>query len=88
MTKEELYAKIRELTLTFEASKLAVYVEYVRLNSPYAVGDIFTDHIGTIRVEEISVSPYGIGFIYYGSELKKDGTPKKNGRKRRVFLSN
>ena len=69
--QEEYYLKIKDLKKTFALS-----------NNPYKVGDIISDHIGTIKIESIGVYINGLNdglpeCTYHGPELKKDLTPKK-----------
>ena len=62
---------------------------YCNYNNPYKVGDVFTDHIGSIIIESISDHFTGNPCcVYYGVELKKDGTPRKDGSKRHAYQSN
>jgi len=66
--------------------------EYALSNSPHAVGDIAEDHIGKIQIKEINVSFKRFSIepecIYWGTELKKDGQPRKNGAMRNVYQQN
>ena len=66
--------------------------KYAYANNKIKVGDIVTDHIGSIKVEKIL---WGFASfkdkplcIYRGIELKKDKTPTKRGNKRDVYQSN
>jgi hypothetical protein len=93
MELQDLEMKIKELENEFEHRKKLVITEYCEANNPYKIGDKFTDHIGTILIEKINytfrMGPLSNpGCIYFGPELKKDGTPKKNGDKRRAWQSN
>jgi hypothetical protein len=92
MTKEDYSRKMQELLEEFSLKKDSLMVEYSKANNPYQVGDTFTDHMGSIRIESIR---YGflslVGYpscVYYGPELRKDGTPKKNGKSRRAWQDN
>lgn len=80
MTKEEYLNEVKELD-----------VKCANENNDVKVGDSFTDQSGTILVERISVYiTYG-GMptcLYYGLELKKDGTPTKKGTRRDAFQIN
>lgn len=89
----ETYRKnLSDLKLEFQANEFALAVEYATANSPYKIGDVFTDHIGKIKIEKIqtTISMHSNlpCCIYYGTELKKDGTPKKSGHKRNAWQSN
>jgi hypothetical protein len=89
MLLETLNKKIDELEKNHDKLKSKLMIEYCDANNPYKIGDKFTDHIGTILIERIqyslSINP---SCVYYGLELKKDGTPKKNGSKRQAWQSN
>lgn len=89
MNKETLRQKITQLQQEFELKKKEVLRQYCDANNPYKVGDKFTDQIGTIIVEKIryfySNEPC---CIYFGVELKKDGTMRKDNKKRQAWQSN
>jgi uncharacterized protein (UPF0303 family) len=91
MTIQEYKEKQKELKAEYTKKEQALYFEFVKANSPYKVGDIVTDHIGSIEVERISFG-YSIDsmpcVIYIGTELKKDGTKKKNNSVRSVYSTN
>jgi hypothetical protein len=93
MNLQDLEKKVMELEQEFELKKKIAMKEYCDANNPYKVGDKFTDHIGTILIESIYYK-FDIGLfgppccVYFGPELKKDGTPKKNGDKRKAWQSN
>jgi hypothetical protein len=63
---------------------------YALANNPFKVGDVFTDHIGKIRIEKIKITvTYGTpSCVYIGTNLKKDGTPYKDGSKREAYQIN
>jgi hypothetical protein len=92
MDFETYKEKIKDLEKEFENKKTALMKEFVLANNPYKIGDKITDHIGTIIIESIGFAYIGYGSppcaTYFGKELKKDGEPKKNGNKRRVWQSN
>ena len=91
MTIQEYKEKQKELKAEYTKKEQALDIEFANANNPYKVGDIVTDHIGSIEVERIS---YGYSFnsmpcvIYIGTELKKDGTKKKNDSVRNVYSTN
>ena len=63
--------------------------EYARANSDIKIGDIITDHVGTIRVEVIKIyysSPPQCEYV--GVMLTKKGVPFKGGEKRTVIQEN
>jgi hypothetical protein len=92
MEPQDLKDKLKVLEQEYNLKQKEVIREYCDANNPYKIGDKFTDHIGTILIEKISYYYYSLGgdpcCTYYGSELKKDGTPKKNGDKRKAYQSN
>lgn len=92
MTFEDYKDKLNELRSEFSIKEDELMKEYVKSNDPYNIGDNFTDHIGTILIEKKYYGTPGLSnkpcVVYYGAELKKDGTPKKNGKKRKAWQSN
>jgi len=90
MTKEEYVKNQKELEIEYSKSKEELMKEFVRSNDPYKIGDKVTDHIGTIIIES---KKYDWGYtcpcaVYFGIELKKDGTPNKKMTKRNLWQSN
>ena len=89
MTISELNRKLSEIEAEYEKSKRIEFVKFCDANNPYKIGDTFTDHIGSIKVELIK---YTFGnkpcCVYFGTELKKDGTPRKDGNKRQAWQTN
>ena len=91
MEYQEFEDRLRELKVEFEQKKTKLIKEYVDANNPYKIGDKVTDHVCSIIIEKIKYHMSSSGFpcaVYYGPELKKDGTPKKNGNKTYVYQSN
>ena len=91
MEYQEYEDRLRELKFEFELKKTKLIKEYVDANNPYKIGDKVTDHACSIIIEKIKYHISLCGFpcaVYYGPELKKDGTPKKNGNKTYVYQSN
>ena len=91
MEYKEYEDKLKELKVEFEQKKERLIKEYVDANNPYKIGDKVTDHANSIIIEKIKyhISLTGIPCaVYYGPELKKDGTPKKNGNKTYVYQIN
>jgi hypothetical protein len=94
MERKELEEKENELKLEYESKLKELKKQFAFLNNPYKIGDIFTDHIGCIKIETIKAS-FGLhnsyslpSCVYFGVELKKDMTPKKNNPKRQAWQSN
>ena len=93
MEYQEYEDRLIELKVEFELKKTKLVKEYVDSNNPYKIGDKVTDHYQnvSIRIEKIKYHISLSGFpcaVYYGPELKKDGTPKKNGNKMYVYQCN
>ena len=91
MKKEQYEKKLKELENKFKEDKKLIQTEYALSNNTYTKGDIFTDHIGKIMVERIDVTVNFMGIpqcVYFGLELKKDGTPKKSNDKRWAYQCN
>ena len=91
MEYKEYEDKLKELKVEFEQKKERLIKEYVDANNPYKIGDKVTDHVCSIIIEKIKYHISLSGFpcaVYYGPELKKDGTPKKNGNKTYVYQFN
>lgn len=86
MEKEEYKQKLSDIKIKYDKEKEQLYKEYALSNNTVKVGDKFIDHIGTIIVEKIGVTLNFLdnfpSCIYYGTELKKDGTPTKKMTKR------
>lgn len=92
MTLEELNRQIDVLGKKYNFDRLAIQKAYCDANNPYKVGDVFTDHIGSIRIEHIRQSPYSANgvpcCVYIGKILKKDGIPTKKMETRDAWQSN
>jgi hypothetical protein len=94
MTPEEYKSKLTAIKLQFEENKSILAKEYAFSNNPYKIGDIITDHIGSIKIEKIQ---YTLGWesmkelpycVYSGITLKKDKTPTKTPNQRTVHQTN
>ena len=88
MTKETLDQELAQLLADYEQQKKELIKAYCIANNPYKVGDVFTDKIGSIKIEQIKYSILSMCCVYFGPELKKDGTPKKNGAMRCAYQDN
>ena len=92
-TKEALTTKLREMEDKYQNDKRELLKKFADNNNPYSIGDVFTDHLGSIIIEKFyyHLYPYNGGvpcYAYFGTELKKDGTPNKKGAKRKAFQGN
>ena len=91
MTIEAYNEAVKAINLIAKKELYILAKKYIDSNNPYKIGDIVTDHIGSIIVEHINYrmtdydNPYA---VYYGIELRKDLQPKKNGSKRNSFQMN
>lgn len=91
MTLEEYKNRLKEIAKEKDVKEALLAKEYVEANNPYKVGDIVEDHIGKVLIERIRFAYALSGIpcaVYFGSELKKDNSQKKNGSKRDVYQTN
>lgn len=91
MTKEEYKERMISIERECARKKRDLNIEYAMSNNPYKVGDVVEDHIGKLRIERTEVDSISWDLpscIYYGVELKKDGTPCKRQTNRPVFQLN
>ncbi len=88
MTSEELKEQKAALKSVYESNEKKLIREFCDSNNPYKIGDIFTDHIGIIKIEQIGYDYSSINgtpcCIYKGSILNKDLTPTKKKEKTRT----
>jgi len=90
MTFEEFQKMMEIVNKSYQLSIKAAIHNYCDANNPYKIGDIFTDHIGSIKIQAISYFYNEIEpcCIYCGIELKKDGSPRKDGAVRNAYQRN
>jgi len=91
MTEVEYEQELEALNAEHKRKCNNLMATFALSNNTVMKGDKFTDHIGTIIVEDIkiNVSRYELpSCIYFGLVLKKDGTPKKDGEKRWAYQTN
>jgi len=91
MTIEDYKKELEVLKQQFEENKRSLIVRYCRANIKYQVGEIVTDHIGSIRVENHAfyIDYDGNPAVNYkGVELKKDLKPFKRASVRTVCQNN
>lgn len=93
MELQEYKDKLKELTDNFDRDKSLLAKQYAFSNNTLKVGDIVGDSVSKILVEKIMYTAGG-GFsnntpecVYFGIELKKDNTPRKDGNKRKIYQS-
>lgn len=93
MDYQEYTDQYRLIIEEADLKKAALAKEYALSKNTVKEGDIIEDHIGKILVDEIKFSRgsfpvSGPICVYYGTELKKDGTPKKKMQRRSVWQTN
>lgn len=92
MNFEEYKQKIKGLEAEFEANKKRLALEFIQANNHHRISDIVTDNIGSIITERIKghFGTFGSApcAVYFGTELLKDGSPNKKGKKRNVYQCN
>jgi len=87
-SKHKLRTSCALLTLTFNnhVTELITSLDYT-----YKKGDIIRDSLGFIEITGFSLRKTFFESwdeVYFGYELKKDKTRKKNKKMRRIYLSN
>lgn len=90
MNETEYEIALKELLIKQDKERLELAKSFALANNPYKIGDIVTDHIGNVKVEQIQIDRYSKPprCVYYGLELKKDGTPTKKMNRRNVWQTN
>ena len=88
MTKETLDKQLAQLLADYEQQKKELIKAYCIANNPYKVGDVFTDRIGSIKIQVIKYSIRSMCCVYYGIPLKKDLTPKLSSPHRSAYQFN
>ncbi len=89
----ENYQKaLNEIDKEMEERRRKLSILFAKENNPYKEGDIVTDNIGSLEIKSIKYFNNGWNAlpccVYYGSELKKDGSPKLRQEKRGVYQTN
>jgi len=91
MTKEQYETAKKELENEFEEKKKLLAIDFARENNPYKQGDIISDHYKTIIIQKWKTTYGGFEYpslVYYGTVLKKDGTPAKNQTDNAIYQRN
>jgi len=91
ISEKNYLATLGALKRNYLVEKEKITERYVQSNCKYEVGDIFTDHVGSIRIESMSIyhSSYtGPTMRFIGRALKKDLTPTMREIHREAHLSN
>lgn len=91
MTLGEYFKSMANLEDEYKKSKAKLSREFALSNNPYKIGDMFTDHIGSIKIERIEIYFDSISIpecVYYGVESTKQGVPFKRQTNRGGYQSN
>jgi hypothetical protein len=91
MTKEEYKKQLCALEADYEKKKRELALTFAKRNNPVCIGDKVRSPNRCISVEKMTLfRPLGYHpcVKYFGTELKKDGTLKKSGKKEYVFQIN
>ena len=90
MKKQEYESELKTLNREYLGNKNKIIKEYALSNNPHKIGDIIKDHYQKIKIEKVAAISYfnNIECRYYGTNLKKDGTPFKSGSKSWIHQSN
>lgn len=87
MTKQELIAWQESLRSGYYGRLEELGMIYANDNNTIEIGDIVSDDIGSIRVEEVSYVNLRTNpsCVYSGTELKKDFNEKKYRKTRTIY---
>lgn len=91
MTKKEYKEQLCALEADYEKKKRELDLAFAKSNNPVRIGDKVRSHYSYILVEKMVLcKPLGYPpcVKYFGTELKKDGTPKKSGKKEDITQIN
>jgi len=92
MTLIDYLSQLKILDHDYNKNKNELMIKYATENSPLKIGDVATDHIGSIIVEQIKFTAATDDHIpvclYLGQTLKKDGSQTKKKEKRMVYQGN
>lgn len=91
MTKKEYKEQLNALEADYEKKKRELDLTFAKRNNPVRIGDKVRSRYMYILVEKMVLcKPLNFHpcVRYFGTELKKDGTPKKSNTKGYVFQIN
>jgi len=91
MNTAEYDSQMKEIRDDYLVKCKKLRIQFVASNTTVRVGDVIKDHSGSIVVEKTGVNVPLTGYPepkFYGIELKKDGTPRKDKAKRWLFGCN
>lgn len=73
MTKQEYDEKLKVIEENYDLLKKDLYKNFAFANNPYKVGDIITDHIGSIKIEKIRFKRPPYNFLPTSPECVYEG---------------
>lgn len=91
MTKKEYKEQLCALEADYKKKKRELDLTFAKRNNPVRIGDKVGSSYNYISVEKMVLfRPLGYHpcVKYFGTELKKDGTPKKSGAKSHITQTN
>jgi hypothetical protein len=89
MNLKELNNAILALRVQLEKDKKKLIAQYCAANNKVQVGDIFTDHLGSILVDTIQVHySWPPQYCFSGLELTKKLQPRANRARRSAYQRN
>jgi hypothetical protein len=78
MTREEYDRALMDIDANATSARNQLAIDYCLEHNTVKLGDFFTDHNGTIKVEAVSVCVANLCCVYYGPGYTKKLKPKKN----------
>lgn len=89
MTKEEYKEKTEQLYKEYKSNQRELDVEFALSNNEVKIGDVVSDSLSTIIVEDIRVDSAWSGHLpmvyFYGTRITKKFVPFKSGEKATVY---
>lgn len=87
MKEQEYNEQLKKIESDYEQAKKQLHFKFGMSQVKFGIGDVIQHPGSIIKVDKISVYK-GFGLpvpVYYGAELKKDLTPKKNGNRSAIY---
>ena len=83
MTEQEFDEQLKNIEDNYQKEKYSLHLKYGLSHSLFKKGDIIRDERWAILIDKITVSKFGKlpEPVYLGFELKKDLTPRKDGKR-------
>lgn len=91
MNEAQYKSAIKEIEREMHVKKSQLAAKYAKTNRKHKIGDIVTDHIGSILVEKIMFTNGYSSLpdsVYEGPILTKQNKPRKDGKVRDVYQFN